>query len=79
MTDSLQPFFGSRLGLQTKSCFLDDDDGFKCKTYGLSFKSQQELQEHDRAYGLHILLSRVLDLLSDSSRVPEPLMLAEDM
>ena len=37
------------LCLQTKSCFLDDD-GFKCKTCGLSFKSQQELLEHDSAY-----------------------------
>ena len=29
---------------------LEADDGFKCKTCGLSFKSQQELKEHDRAY-----------------------------
>ena len=37
-----------RYGLEAKH--FDGDDEFKCKICGLSYKSQQELQEHDRAY-----------------------------
>ena len=44
------PDLSTRVMETEDDLLLEADDGLKCKTCFLSFKSQQELEEHDRVY-----------------------------